>query len=258
MKSLRPLAAICAIFLLSGCKDPQKEKSQRDASEALDAASVSIKEQLREDLDNGGLSVDEEFDPSEMMDALDKLEGASDGQDKIAAGLAKYFITRFAEISAKLTNVSGDLNAGLDFSGVETAEDLDELSRRVMIYKRMNQEVKAEISEGVITDLKAEADKRGLEGKVRRNFFASVEGRFKRQLPVLHTIRDCDDELCEAILSQHKLLKKHLGEWEWSAEAEILEFASDEALEDFNALATKVQEVAAEQLAAQRILVEMQ
>lgn len=253
MKFLRFLVFGISVLLFSACEKPAKKEAM---SEVADAVAAMNEDAMRE-MEEGGLSVNKPVDNSRLMDALDKAGDASSGQEKIAMNLAKLSVTRMTALAEKLNIASGDLTAGLDYSGVKEVNDLDALSEKIRSYRRANAEVKAGFSMKFLDDLKKEGDRMGLKGRAKADFFSAMGSKFSRQLPVIHKIRDFDDELCSVILKQHALLKRHFGEWS-ASDDEGLTFETDEGLEAYNALAEKLQSVADDQAAAQQKLISIQ
>ena len=245
-----PLLAIAAL-LLPAC---EKRPKQKALDELRSSADEFQKEQLKK-IDEGGLAVNEQPDTTRILDALDKAGDAASGQEKLGFELLKLFLQRVSDEGAKLTAVSADLAAGIDYSGVKEKGDLDGLSEKVRNYRRVNAEVKKGFSTELIENLKKDADRMGLTGQARADCFAGLEARFNRQLPLIHEIRDLDDQLCGVVLSQHDVLRKHFGNWTWEGGETGLSFSTDEAIGEFNALANELQAVAAKQAEVQRKLV---
>ncbi|MEJ6641839.1 MAG: hypothetical protein QNL33_01150 [Akkermansiaceae bacterium] len=78
-----------------------------------------MREDAQKEIDRGCLSVEKPLDNSRLLDALVKAGDASSGQEKIASRLAKSSLTRMSAFAEKLTAVSGELMAGVDYSSVE-------------------------------------------------------------------------------------------------------------------------------------------
>lgn len=254
MKILSIPALVLFVSLVPACNKPEKKQ----AMDELNDASAEMANEARKELDSGGLGVETPVDNSRLLAALDKAGDAASGQEKIAINLAKISVNRMAEIMAPLTAASGDLFAGLDFSAVESKEDIDALSEGVRKYRKINGEVKAALGQVFVDDLKKEADKLGLKGKSKAEFFAAFGSKFDRQQPLLQKIRSQDDQLCAIVLDQHDLLRDSFGDWSWNADAEEIVFENDEALEIFNGLAVRLQDVATEQEATQREFLSVQ
>lgn len=248
MKILGIPALSLVVCLIPACNKPEKKQ----AMDELNDASSEMVDDARKELEGGGLGVETPVDNTRLLAALDKAEGAASGQEKIAINLARISVNRMAEIMAPLTAASSNLFAGLDYSGVEKKEDLDALSEGVRNYRKINGEVKTALGKSFLDDLKSEGDKLGLKGKSKAEFFTAFGSKFDKQQPLLEAIRTQDDSLCEIVLDQHDLLRESFGNWSWNAESEEIVFENDEALEKFNALAVRLQKVAAEQEATQR------
>jgi len=251
MKTSDLTVLLFSAVLFSSCEKAGKKEALKDLNEASDAV---VEDALKELDENGGLTVDKPIDQSRLLDALDKAGDTASGQEKIAIEMAKLSVSRIAELGGRLTEVSGDLMAGLDYSKVETREDIDALSERIRKYRKVNAEVKDSFNTGLIDDLKKEGDKRGLKGRSKADFFNAMESKFDRQLPVIHEIRDIDDELCATVLEQHGLLKENIGGWHWISEEAGIQIDEDEVLAAYNALAEKIQSLAVDQAEAQRKL----
>ena len=250
---LLPAVAVTALFVCS-CKKP----AQREALTDVNDAAASMVDDARKEIEQGGLSVDSPVDNTRLIDALDKAGDASSGQDKIAFSLAKLSVTRMTELANKLNAVSGDLTGGLDYSEVETPEDIDALSEKIRNYQKVNAEVKAGFTVGFVDGLKKEAYKMGFKGRTRTDFFSAMESKYNRQLPLIEEIRDQDNALCGIILDQHSILKKYFGGWTWGGEEEGLQFEDDDAIDAYNLLLEKLEKVSDDQTATQRELIELQ
>lgn len=249
IRHLPLLAAAALLFPACG-----KQQSKQKAVDDLEKSVHELQDEQLKKINEGGIAINEPMDTTRILDALDKAGDAHSGQEKLGFELLKVFVQRMSEEGEKLNAVSGDLAASVDYSGVKEKGDLDVRSEKVRNYRRVNAEVKKGFSPILIEELKKDADRIGLKGRARADCFAGLESKFALQLPLIHEIRDLDDQLCEVVLSQHDVLRKHYGEWTWEGEEDGLQFSSDEALESYNTLALELQAIAEKQTEAQRSL----
>lgn len=232
-----------------------EKAAKNDSLDEVTDAAESMRESALKELDEGGgLSFENPIDQSPLLDALDKAGDKASGQEKLAIRLAKTVMTRMGEMGEKLNEVSGNLTAGTDYSTVESEEDMEILSEKIRNYRRVNAELKKGFSMAFIDDMKKEADRIGLKGTDKVEFFNGMEPKFRLQIPVVHEIRDLDDMLCATILEQHEILRDHIDEWQWISDKGLIHFENEELAEKYNLLVDRIQTHANEQAEAQRKL----
>lgn len=241
-------------FLIGGvCAVASCERaSDKERARALQEAADEFREEARKDLEGDGLNVDTPVDYTKLNEALDRAGESSSGQEKLAMELAKFSLKHMTEIMAPLSAASAGLREALDYSGVEGVEDLDVLSEKVRGYRAVNAEVKVAFGSDLYGVLGDYADKIGLEGKTRADFFEGFKSKFERQGPLLQRVRDLDDELCGTILRQHEILKGAFGKWKWSEDVGGIEISDDGVLAEYNATLEEINRTAAAQEQTQR------
>ena len=89
------------------------------------------------------------------------------------------------------------------------------------------------------------------------SFVKGLNMGFGKLKPQLLVIRKTDDDLCSAVLEQHRVLKKYWGKWQWDADQGVPTFEEDAAIDAYNAAAQKIQDAAAAQAAAQKKVIEI-
>ncbi|MGJ8643513.1 MAG: hypothetical protein ACSHX9_08915 [Luteolibacter sp.] len=244
-------------LVILGAVTSCEKSSKRDALEEVENAVEEFHVDARKQLEEGGAGIEEPVDLSQLHSALDKAEDSASGEEKIVMKLAKYILEGMESLMAPLTEASPGLTAAMDYTKVETKDDIGALSAKARNYQKVNLEFKVKIGDEFVDKVNAEADKLGLKGKTRDAFFKGFERNRSEQLPLLMEIRDQDNEVCEILLKQHAVLKEYFGEWEWNGEEEMLEFHNDEALEKFIKLSERNDELAEEQQATQYKMLNM-
>ena len=245
-------SALSLLLVLPACKKSEKA----DALDNMNDALSETRQDALDQLESGGMGVDTPADMSKLHSALDDAEKVTTGQEKLAIELARSTLKTMEAMMAPLTAASADLFAALDYSEVKSVDDIKALSENVRKYAKINTDVKAQLGEGYIDGVRDQADKIGLEGATRKEFFSGFEPSIRMQLPLLRDVRDQDAELCEIILKQHEVLSDSFGKWTWSSDG--LMFDDQDVADVYNKLYTEMAEVAAAQEATQRKVLSLQ
>ena len=247
------------IFCCNSCKDTkstkQKEK-ENDAIEEIQRAADKMKaDQAKAIEKDGGISGDPKSMDG-MIEATKKLEEVSTGDEAKSAKVMRIFMQSIQTDMAEITKQQQNLVEGTNYSNVKTAADLDALSNKVKLYQTANATLMNKVKSGWEQSLRSGLAKEGVKQSYTTSFMRGVKTGLDKNKPHLLVIRQTDDEMCQAILAQHAVLKKYLGKWKWNAAEGAPDFQDNAALQAYNAQAVKIQNASTRQLEAQKKVVQ--
>lgn len=258
---LAVLALLTGFVALQSCKDTSRSAQEQKEDKALDdfeRAAREFQDASRREHESGdGISGDpDKFD--KMIDATKKLEGATKGDDAKLAKIMRLFIQDVQSDMRNFAQHQESFQEGTDYATIKTKEDIDSHSKKVNDYRKANAQLTGRIRDEWMPSVKKNLEKEKLDGKSAKSFLRGFENKFNLQRPYLMKVRSTDDQLCEAVLAQHAILRKYWGRWTWDAENETPGFEDDDAAEAFNRQAEIIKKVSQEQYEAQQKLLELQ
>lgn len=193
-----------------------------------------------------------------LIDATKKLEDASKGDEAKMAKVMSLFLKDIQQDMAVMAKHQKALEEASNYGNIKSPEEIDGFSEKVKGYQKANQTLTEKIKTGWIKQLEENLKKANVNEKNSKDFMRGATSKFNQQRPYLLTIRSTDDELCEAMLAQHAILKKYWGQWKWDPQQEVPQFENDEAINAYNKEATKIQKASQEQYEAQQKLLKSQ
>ena len=246
---------------LTSCKDKsiskQKEKEQ-EAFEAFERSARELQaENRRQHASEEGISADpKKLD--KMIDVTKRLEESSTGEDAKLAKIMHLFMKNIQNDMKDFATYQEGFTEGTDYGQIKSVADIDLFSKKVNDYRAANKTLKEKIQTQWLSFVKDNLKKENLTGKNATDFLRGFENKLKLQLPYMMKVRSTDDELCEVILTQHTILKKYWGKWNWNAEEEVPDFEDNDAIETYNEAARTIQRIREEQHEAQQKLIDLQ
>jgi hypothetical protein len=263
MKLLTYVIAISFPLLIAtscnrNAKTSEQRKKDKDAMEEFTKTNREIQaeqaKQLESDqgigLDNSGVD--------KVIEASKKLEGASTGDQAKMARVARIFAEDVQKDMASLTKHEKGLEEAMDYASVQAPEDLDSRSKKVRVYQKANKVLTNKINSGWHQTIRGNLEKEDLPKQAVADFMKGAKKTLDRQRPLLLIIRKADNDLCEAILAHHAILKKHFGKWQWDSEELAPVFEEDSALKAYNKHYEKIQVAGKKQYEAQQKLLKQQ
>ena len=243
------------IFCCGACKDTKQVKKEDDAMAEFKRAADEIKAtQAREMEETGELKANPKA-MDRMLEASKKLEEVSTGDDAKIAKVMRIFIQGVQSDMAEISKQQSNLAEGTNYANVKTAADINTLSDKVKIYQAVNTAITNKVKSGWTQSLRDNLEKEKVSKITAAEFMSGVKTGLDRNKPHLLVIRQTDSEICEALLAQHAVLKKHLGKWQWNAAEETPNFEGDAAIEAYNVQANIIQNASERQAEAQKNIV---
>ncbi|MGE9267315.1 MAG: hypothetical protein ACQKBY_04400 [Verrucomicrobiales bacterium] len=237
-------------------KSSEQRQKEADALDEFSEAMEEMKDQQAREFEEKGYVNMNPEGVDALVRAAEKMESTATGDEAEAARLSGNFMKMIQADVQGIAEAQKTLEEAMDYSGVKKVEDLNGLGDKVRTYRKLNEELRKKIESEWLSDLRKNVAASSLSKKSQADFLAGAEGSMKRQKPYLLTIRETDDQFCEALLLQQQVLRESFGKWEFNAETSEIVFADDEATEGYNKQAEMIQQIAEEQAQAQRALIQ--
>ena len=254
MKLLIYLVAVSFVFV-SACQNKKKETKKQKNAEAMDAFSQAAEENRRDlikKMDENGLLETDPKQMDKMVEAVNKLQKSSSGESAKGVKALQIFVLDVQKDMKSLAKYQDGLEEAMDYSKIKKVEDIDQLTEKVKLYEKVNNELIKKINGGWYETLKKTLAAEGLEANFQKGFMQGARHGLDPKLPLLLIIRKTDDELCQAIMTQHQILKKDWGKWEWDTKEEMLNFENDSSIDAFNQTIDTILSAAKKQGEAQK------
>ncbi len=256
MKSSMPKWFIILIFgatplVFVSCKEkPQKNNEANEPDEVSRSINEVTDMYARQIEGEGDLQSDNDT-LTRAIEAARQAEMSSTGQKAANHMVLRHWLTLMRDQNLAQVEHQALIQEGSFYEKVTTAEEIDALSQKIHKYLEYNQEVQQKTKTGWMLQLKELAEADGQDSKHVAKSLGEISSSFNLIKAQLLIIRQKDDEMCHAILNQHKVLKQAIGSWKWDKEKAIPVFDSPETQEEFNLTDQAIRKAIKEQNEAQ-------
>jgi len=256
MKGTFTLLILLPLFLCN-CKQRDEAKF-REAEQAMDQALAEMKKAQRDEFEKTGTLNDQSPEAlDKMIAATKKAEEAATGDDAKILKVTRLFQIQAQKDMTTLTQAAEYLEVASDYSTIKTKEHIDQKIASAKKYQEINNAITKKIKTEWRKQIVENIDAQNVSKKSKNNFLDGFDSGMAPKRRLLMGIRKNDDQLCEGLIGQLKVLKDQFGKWSWNAEDEVPDFESDAAIDAFNEHVETVQNVAAKQAELQEQLIKL-
>jgi len=252
---------LCVPLLLATIAVPNFVKA-REAALQNRAERNSIKEASHE-LKREARDIYQSDDPiGEGIKSLDKFQAKLDtagsrmtGTQQAVTKAAAGFLSRMKTEMQRYEVTSRPIASGelLDASSIKTRAELKKRQTQITSFLAGNAALKKFISD--YKDVyRQELAKAGLSGSKQESVLKGVARSSDAQYAILLKIRDTDTEVGQAAQQMLSILERNWGSWEYSRSQDRVMFQSNTAIQEWNAVTTRLDAAAQEQTRLQQEL----
>ena len=185
-------------------------------------------------------------------DASSKLQGeqatlaqlTADQTDLFTAALKRYTSAGKPLIDGTVVNPAT----------LKSKDQLEQRRRALREFLSANAELRSTLL-GAEAHLRSEMKRRGVSPAHAEDYIRGFLSKTTLALPLARQIRDLDDEMGQTALQALDLLESQWGRWRYDTSQQALRFQSKSASEQFNAMMSRLTQIAAEQQKLQKTLV---